>query len=345
MSHEATNWAIKQRGLKPTTKIVLWHLCDRFNPDYGCFPSQDRLAHDCEISRSTLNDHLGQLEAVGLLRRVPRLDPVTKRQLPTRYILGFEPGFTPVAVVPCPEIGHGEDEGAERLDGAGGCDADGMADSLPCPDFGHGVGAEAVSDFPAEPCPENAESRVRISDTNPVREPLSKPVKEEEGAQAREAISDEVFGELLAALGLDPAALPGWWQGWPPREHVRRWRDDLGLDEDAILAVAEASRRDHPEPPDGPKALDRAMQRAAQRLKQTGVAVAREGPASGNGKTRRRKREDGPRPSDDELAAFYADLVNSEKFLPSSMISNAMCEAMLARGLVTAERLRARGVR
>mgnify|MGYP000131343268 FL=1 len=53
MSHEATNWAIKQRGLKPTTKIVLWHLCDRFNPDYGCFPSQDRLAHDCEISRST----------------------------------------------------------------------------------------------------------------------------------------------------------------------------------------------------------------------------------------------------------------------------------------------------
>ena len=113
MSHEATNWAIKQRGLKPTTKIVLWHLCDRFNPDYGCFPSQDRLAHDCEISRSTLNDHLGQLEAVGLLRRVPRLDPVTKRQLPTRYILGFEPGFTPVAVVPCPEIGHGEDGGAE----------------------------------------------------------------------------------------------------------------------------------------------------------------------------------------------------------------------------------------
>ena len=121
MSHEATNWAIKQRGLKPTTKIVLWHLCDRFNPDYGCFPSQDRLAHDCEISRSTLNDHLGQLEAVGLLRRVPRLDPVTKRQLPTRYILGFEPGFTPVAVVPCPEIGHGDDGATESLDDAEAC--------------------------------------------------------------------------------------------------------------------------------------------------------------------------------------------------------------------------------
>ena len=58
MSHKATLWAIEQRGLKPTTKIVLWHLCDRFNPDFGCFPSQARLAADCEISRSTLNDHL-----------------------------------------------------------------------------------------------------------------------------------------------------------------------------------------------------------------------------------------------------------------------------------------------
>ena len=61
MSHEATNWAIKQRGLKPTTKIVLWYLCDRYNPDYGCFPTQVRLADDCgNQSVSALNDHLDQ---------------------------------------------------------------------------------------------------------------------------------------------------------------------------------------------------------------------------------------------------------------------------------------------
>ena len=335
MSHEATNWAIKQRGLKPTTKIVLWHLCDRFNPDYGCFPSQDRLAHDCEISRSTLNDHLGQLEAVGLLRRVPRLDPVTKRQLPTRYILGFEPGFTPVAVVPCPETGHGQDQGVESRDSTDVCDDDGMADALPCPDFGHGTDAEAVSDFQAEPCPENAESRVRISDTNPVRDPLSKPVKDEEGAQAREAISDEVFGDLLAALGLDPAALPGWWQGWPPRLHVQRWRDELGLTEAEIIAAAEASRQEHPEPPDGPKALDRAMQRAAQRKVE-------------DAGRKRRKPKTAPAPAAKpitDLPAFYADLVNSDRYLPVSAISNTMRDAMLARGLVTPERLRERGVR
>jgi hypothetical protein len=178
-------------------------------------------------------------------------------------------------------------------------------------------------------------TRVRNPDTNPVREPLSKPVKEEEGARARAAISEDFFEELLHALGLDPTALPGWWQGWPPREHVRRWRDELGLDEDAILAVAEASRRDHPEPPDGPKALDRAMQRAAQRLKQTGAAVARgskHGKGTGSGETGRRKRDDGPQPSADDLAAFYAELVNSDKFLPASTISNTIRDAMLARG-------------
>ncbi len=154
MSHHATNWAIQQRGLKPATKIVLWHLCDRHNPDLGCFPSQNRLADDCEISRSTLNDHLDRLEAAQLLRRMRRVDPVTKRQLPTRYILGFEPGFTPVAVVPCPETGHGNDAGAESPDAAGASPVDGAADALPCPDLGHGIGAQAVSDFPGNPCPE-----------------------------------------------------------------------------------------------------------------------------------------------------------------------------------------------
>ena len=49
-------------------------------------------------------------------------------------------------------------------------------------------------------------------------------------------------------------------------------------------------------------------------------------------------------PSDDEKAAFYADLVNSDRYLPASMISNATRDAMLARGLVTPERLRMRGV-
>ena len=172
---------------------------------------------------------------------------------------------------------------------------------------------------------------------NLVREPLREPVKEEEGAQAREADFDRFFAELLDALGLDPTALPGWWQGWPAQVHVRHWIDDLGLSEDRIIETATASRRTHPAPPDGPKALDRAMERAAQQDAQAAHA--------GQGrKSRRRKPDPTPLPSMDERAAFYAGLVNSDGFLPASMISNSIRDAMLARGLVTPERLRDRGV-
>ncbi|WP_019956194.1 helix-turn-helix domain-containing protein [Yoonia vestfoldensis] len=340
MSHDATNWAIKQRGLKPTTKIVLWHLCDRFNPDYGCFPSQARLAHDCEISRSTLNDHLRQLEAGGLLRRVPRIDPVTKRQQPTRYILGFERGFTPPDVVPSPEIGHGNAGAAEITDFTGTCDLNSPSAADPCPDFGHGNDPKAVSDFDPEPCPENDQSRVRNPDTNLVREPLREPVKEEEDAQARDSDFDRFFAELLSALGLKAnTTLPAWWQGWPAKLHVQRWIDDLGLSEDRIIEVATESRADRPNPPDGPKAIDRFMERAAQRDAHTAIATAK-----GQKAKRQRKANAAPPPSEDELAAFYAARVNSDEYLPKGMISNAMCGAMLTRGLVTTDRLRQRGV-
>jgi hypothetical protein len=336
MSHAATNWAIQQRGLKPTTKIVLWHLCDRFNPDFGCFPSQEQLAEDCEISRSTLNEHLTLLETAGLIRRVQRLNPGNKRQMPTRYILAFEPGFTQDRPAPCPETGHGGDvqndlpfappEIAVEIATAA------VENQPPCPETGRG----AVSDFDPEPCPENAPSRVRNPDSNLVREPVSKPVKEEEGAGARDGVDEALFGSLLAALGFDPDGhLPGWWQGWPPREHVRRWRDELRLSEAEILKMAEASRQEHPEPPDGPKALDRVMQRAAQRKADDASRKWRRPKAAAAQKTR---------PITD-LPVFYAEMVNSDRYLPVSAISNSMRDVMLARGLVTAERLRERGIR
>ena len=320
MSHRATIWAIQQRGLKPATKIVLWFLCDRHNPDFGCFPTQARLADDAEMSISSLNEHLARLQELRLIHRVRTHDPRTHKRQATRYILGFEEGFPQE---PTPETGDGFDGTEEE-----------QVDD-PSPESGHGNDPGAISGFSAKPSPDFAESHLRNPETNLVREPLSKPVKEEEGAQASAAISDQVFGDLLDALGLDPAALPGWWQGWPPRLRVQRWRDELGLTEAEIIATAEASRQDHPEPPDGPKALDRAMQRAAQRKVEDA------------GRRRRKPKGDAApaaKPITD-LPAFYADLVNGDRYLPVSAISNTMRDAMLARGLVTEDRLRERGIR
>ncbi|MDO9527399.1 MAG: hypothetical protein Q7J57_17970 [Gemmobacter sp.] len=116
---------------------------------------------------------------------------------------------------------------------------------------------------------------------------------------------------------------------------MRRWIDDLGLTEDRIIET----RRVHLAPPDGPKAFDRAMERAAKRDAQPEAASLK----APIGK-RQPKRTEGARPSADELAAFYANLVNSDGFLPANTISSTIRDAMLSRGLVTPERLRAPGV-
>ena len=142
MSHIATTWALKIRGLKPSVKLVLFHLADRHNPDNGCFPSQERLADDCEISRATLNRHLDELEGKGLIKRVRRLDPSTNRQKSTLYILGFEM------------------EGKAEKSRVSKCDMD----------------QKAVSQNETDPCLKNGESRVSNRDTNLVIEPVREPV-------------------------------------------------------------------------------------------------------------------------------------------------------------------------
>ena len=153
MSHKATVWAIQQRGLKPATKIVLWFLCDRHNPDFGCFPTQARLADDAEMSISALNEHLAKLEELRLIHRVRIHDPRTHKRQATRYILGFEEGFPQE---PTPETGDGS------------CGAKEERDAEPPPDFGHG----AISGLSTNPSPDFAQSHPPNPETNLVREPL-----------------------------------------------------------------------------------------------------------------------------------------------------------------------------
>ena len=320
MSHAATNWAIQQRGLKPATKLVLWYLCDRHTTDYGCFPSQLQLAQDAELSRSALNEHLLRLEEASLIRRIIRVDPRTKRQQSTRYLLAFEAEF---ALEPTPESGHGSDETNAEHEGE------------PSPESGHGPSPDSAH----VPCPDLGPSRVRNPDTNSVRE----QEEEEERADAR-ARFERFFDELLRTVGHDPDVwIPGWWKGETAREHVRGWIDGLGLSEDRIIETAEAWRRDIPDAPDGPKALDRAMARAAEAAaRRRAEATKRRTPGEG-GKSTKSAKADAPKPSREEVLAFYADKLNGDGFFPPNSLSSSIRAELLARGLVTEERLRARG--
>lgn len=231
MSHEATNWAFKQRGLKPATKIVLLALADRHNPDFGCFPSKSTLAKDCELSERSVYDQLKILEKMGLVYIEPNKELVRGQYVSNRYILAFERDFPP-----------------QNLPSAKS--ADGKVQQKPSANFARG--------------------RRQILPTNPVTEPCNKTSK----ASSSSAHNDDtLFEKVLAAVGLTNGKLPTHWM--PPASiiHVQRWQTELGLSQNQIIDCARQTRAQHDSPPNGPKALDGAMQRFAMALAATRLAA------------------------------------------------------------------------
>ena len=89
MSHKALIWATQQRGLKPATKLLLIQLADHHNPVNGCFPGQELLSEECEMSVRSVRDHLGILESKGLIRRIKSGGSGSRRPS-DRYVFPFE---------------------------------------------------------------------------------------------------------------------------------------------------------------------------------------------------------------------------------------------------------------
>lgn len=108
MSHEATNWAFQQKGLKPATRIVLLMLADRHNPDHGCFPSKKRLSADCEMSERSVFNHIKILEDAGLVRVITGGMSDEGSFTSNRYLLGFEPEFTTTDSEPQAKFAYGK---------------------------------------------------------------------------------------------------------------------------------------------------------------------------------------------------------------------------------------------
>lgn len=310
MSHEATIWAIKQTGLglTPGAKLVLWHLADRHNPDFGCFPRQERLAADCEMSRSTINEHLSTLEAKGLIRRERRTDSRTKRQMPTRYVFAFEGDFgsEPTGSDTASEDGT---ESAKSRHAAHN-----KAQEKPCPESGHGT--RAVSENAGDPCPEIGKSRVRLSEhVEPVREPIREPC---------------VGGASAAHNSTDFQAF---WKTHPrPRDR-----------EASAKLFAEAV-----EAGEDPKRITQAAERyAAENAGNKAMYVAYSTSWLENQRWRDYPPEPLPclaQDSDVKAAAFWAAKIKSGRYVPPSAINPALAGCMLRNGLVTADQMRRAGL-
>ena len=69
MSMELMVKAMKTRVGNPLRKLVLLKLADNANDQGECWPSYQYIADQCEISRSTVKNHIRELEKSGLLTR------------------------------------------------------------------------------------------------------------------------------------------------------------------------------------------------------------------------------------------------------------------------------------
>lgn len=161
---------------------------------------------------------------------------------------------------------------------------------------------------------------VNPDETIPNPEPNPEDGKDKSSpSKARANFSDDDFSSLLRAVGYDPDGhIPAAWRdGGMAR--VEAWLS-LGLDAAGIIAAAKASRSRHKDLPATPQALNSVMD----------VAAAK--PAA-------------PKPvSPAEARQRIADLINGNGPCPQSICSPDMARALIAANLVTAERLRERGI-
>lgn len=159
------------------------------------------------------------------------------------------------------------------------------------------------------------------------------PKEEEEGAQARVSLS--VFEEVMLAVGVDPAKPPKFWRGAPAKTHVLGWQIVHGLSDDEVIEAARLSRGDNPDPPDGPKALDRYVAGYAKAKASAGAIKpsASASPATIS------------KPLDRAgLVQFWADTINRGGFVSASSFSPSLAREILATGLVTHAQLKEKGI-
>lgn len=154
---------------------------------------------------------------------------------------------------------------------------------------------------------------------------------EEEGACARES---DFLIQVRQTVGLsaDPVQGPPCWTDPAALAHLDRWKG-FGLTEADILAEAKASRAKNPEPPDGPKALDRWMERAAK-AKTSAAAPAPDGLAPAE------VQKVAPKTPEERLLWFAEKINDDTRYFPPNGASPQLCRALLDAGLVTPEQLR-----
>ena len=72
MSNQAITWAISQRTGRSVIKFLLMAIANYCDDEGKCWPRQQTLADDTEMSLDSVQRHLKELERLGMLYRTPR---------------------------------------------------------------------------------------------------------------------------------------------------------------------------------------------------------------------------------------------------------------------------------
>lgn len=334
MSVQAMKWAYSVALAKPGVKFVLVTLAN-YADEFGvCWPRQETLAADTGQGERTIRDAMTVLEDMGLIRRVARRRPDGTRRSDVVVLTGFA-GRKKVA--------RPDDHPALNLLDV---DAD-ASESTTTRQILPVVRREQIvsinrqnlppdnrqntTDQPAEYDHINRQiSPVYIEP--PIEPPIEPSEDDEERASARVDFSDLV-GEIAEALGHPGIVEADFWRFEAATgNHITSWHA-LGLDDDQIIDVARQHGQTMPDPPKGPKALDRAMKRAADASRS----------ASAPSRPRRGQGDRPSAPLQDQLA-FFSNWVNSSRHMPPSALTSSMRNELLRRNMVTEDRLRAKGL-
>ena len=92
MSVHVSSWAWKQKAGK--AKLVLLKLADNANDEGLAWPTQKRLATECELGERTIREHIEALRALGLIE-VVRAEDQRGRPAQYRFLISGENGLKP----------------------------------------------------------------------------------------------------------------------------------------------------------------------------------------------------------------------------------------------------------
>ena len=210
MSVVALSWAKRQRAGGVAAKAVLLVLADYADEEGTCWPSQARIAAECELTDRSVRDQLTKLEAAGLITRSTKRRP-DGTQDNSRFRLALDrrnevPADRNVVPVSRKEL-----------------PADDSRNVLP---------------DPAERPSETGGTTFQVTTIEPSADPPT-PVAEAPGERAtpQQRAMAAVLGEVLEAKGVTPKRrspreeVP---EGWTPTDKQRRRAIEHGVDPEEV---------------------------------------------------------------------------------------------------------------